>query len=133
VRAVCREICTYGSEGGSLYWVPTLQKTKIINIREGEKLNFLGYTFQQFKQISPKYKLFHDRQGMDAIACFPQKTKSAEIANKLRDIFENSYNLSAYSLIARVNPVVRGWSQYFHLGQSYGVRNRLNSLLYNLT
>lgn len=84
------------------------EKTKILSIRDGEKLDFLGYTFQYMKEVSPKYKLFHDRIGQEAITCYPQKRKCDEITTKLRDIFQKSYNLTAYSLIAKVNPIIRG-------------------------
>lgn len=84
------------------------EKTKIISIREGEKLNFLGYTFQYISEILPKYKLFHDRQGKEAITCYPQRDKYKNILVKLRNLFEKNYNLSSYSLIAEVNPIIRG-------------------------
>lgn len=108
------------------------EKTKIISIREGEKLDFLGYTFQYITKVLPKYKLFHDRQGKEAITTYPQKDKYKKVSEKLRKIFEKSYNLSSYSLIAEINPIVRGWAQYFNLAQSYGTRNKLNYLLYKM-
>jgi RNA-directed DNA polymerase len=48
----------------------------------------------------------------------------------LRAIFRTSYNLTAYSLIAKLNPIIRGWAAYFNLSQSYGIRNRVNYALY---
>lgn len=84
------------------------EKTKIVSIRNGEKLNFLGYTFQYMEEVNRKYKLFHDRQNLEAISCYPQKDKQESFANKLRTIFEKSYNSSAYTLISKVNPMIRG-------------------------
>lgn len=109
------------------------EKTRILSVQKGEKIEFLGYVFQFFKKILPKYKLFHDRQGREAIACYPQKEKCKNIVDKLRKIFEKSYNMSAFTLISNVNPIIRGWSQYFNLGQSYKFRGLLNWKLYNLT
>lgn len=109
------------------------EKPKIVSIREGEKLDFLGYTFQYINEILPKYKLFHDRQGKEAITCYPQKDKYRNILSKLRKLFEKSYNLTSYSLIAEANPIIRGWSQYFNLAQSYGTRNRINHFLYKMS
>lgn len=109
------------------------EKTKIISIRKGEKLEFLGYTFRYLKVIRPKSRLFHDRQNKEAIVCYPQETKVKAINNKIRDIIESNYNATAYSLISKLNPVIRGWCQYFNLGQSYQCRNKLNYQLYTLT
>ena len=109
------------------------EKTKIVSIRKGEKLDFLGYTLRYLKEIRPKSKLFHDRQNKEAILCYPQEAKVKDIQNKIRGIVERSYNLTAYTLISKLNPVIRGWCQYFNLGQSYQYRNKLNYLLYTLT
>jgi RNA-directed DNA polymerase len=84
------------------------EKTKIISIREGDKLEFLGYTFQYMKKIEPKYKLFHDRQNREAISCYPQRIKYENFVHKLRLLFERSYNLTSYTLISKVNPIIRG-------------------------
>lgn len=83
------------------------EKSQILSIRKGDKLNFLGYTFQYFK-VAHKAKMFNDRQGREAIACYPQKGKYEGIIEKIRTIFETSYNLTAYTLIAKLNPIIRG-------------------------
>ncbi|KAF2135192.1 uncharacterized protein K452DRAFT_51471 [Aplosporella prunicola CBS 121167] len=84
------------------------EKTKILSIRNGDKLNFLGYTFQYIGEISRKYKLFNYRQGREAIACYPQKGEYEAIVEKLREMFTKGYNSPSYSLIAQANPVIRG-------------------------
>ena len=84
------------------------EKTEVLSIHKGDKVEFLGYVFQFFKKILPKYKLFHDRQGREAIACYPQIVKYRNIINKLKRIFEKNYNSSAYTLISIINPIVRG-------------------------
>jgi hypothetical protein len=52
--------------------------------------------------------LFNDRQGKEAIVCYPQKKKVEGIIKKTKTIFEASYNLTAYTLIAKLNPIIRG-------------------------
>src|SRR6185295_3537496 len=71
-----------------------------------------------------------DRIGREGIACYPQKQKVARLLSKLRTIFRTSYNWTAYSLIAKLNPIIRGWAAYFNLSQSYGIRNRVNHAIY---
>ncbi len=74
------------------------EKTEILSIQRGNKVEFLGYVFQFFKKILPKYKLFHDHQGKEAIACYPQIVKYRDIINKLKKIFEKNYNSTALSI-----------------------------------
>ena len=76
------------------------EKTKIYSICSGEELNFLGYTF--------KHNFFKERLGKSGVALYPNKKKLASIKAKLKDIFRSSSNLSAYELISRVNPIIRG-------------------------
>jgi hypothetical protein len=52
---------------------------------------------------------------------------------KLKAIIAKSTNLTAATLIAKLNPIIRGWAQYFNLSQSYYVRNRMNAELIRLT
>lgn len=108
------------------------EKTKIISVRSSEHINFLGYTFQYFPMIKPKYKLFHDRLGKEGIACYPQRKKYEALIEKLRLIIKKAYNKTAYELIRELNPIIRGWCMYFNLSQSYQTRNLLSARLYHL-
>ena len=106
------------------------EKTKILSIGKCDKVQFLGYTFHHIPKINPKYKLFHDRQNKEAIAVYPQKEKFQAFIHKLRLVFEKSYNIEAFTLISKLNPMIRGWAQYFNLGQSFHTRNKVNYFLY---
>jgi RNA-directed DNA polymerase len=84
------------------------EKTKIFQIEQGVELNFLGYTFKYRTNWSKKYSFYKERIGMSGIALYPQKSKLRDIINKIRLIFKNSQNFSAYQLIAKLNPIIRG-------------------------
>lgn len=84
------------------------EKTEILSMYKGDKVEFLGYVFKFFKKIQPKYKLFHDRQGREGIACYPQIIKYRNMIDKLKRIFEKNYNSTAYTLISTINPMIRG-------------------------
>lgn len=109
------------------------EKTKILSIRKSEPVEFLGYTFKYIPRISDKYRLYHDRTGRPGIACYPQKKKYQAIIAKLKAIIFKSVNKTAYELIAKLNPIVRGWAQYYNMSESFQVRNQMNSALYRLT
>lgn len=108
------------------------EKTKIFQMEQGEELNFLGYTFKYRTNWSKKYSFYKERIGMSGIALYPQKSKFRDIINKIRLIFKNNQNLKAYQLIAKLNPIIRGWSNYFNMGESYTYRGYLRYALYKL-
>ena len=84
------------------------EKTKVFQIEQGVELDFLGYTFKYRTNWPKKYSFYKERIGMSGIALYPQKSKLRDIIDKIRLIFKNSQNLSAYHLIAKLNPIIRG-------------------------
>ena len=84
------------------------EKTKLFPILSGKELNFLGYTFKYHKVWKFRYSFFKDRLGKSGVALYPNKLKLKAIKNKLKGIFRSSNNLSAYELISKVNPIIRG-------------------------
>lgn len=106
------------------------EKTKIFQMASGQELNFLGYTFKYRDNWSKKYSFFKDRIGEPGIALYPQKAKVQSIIDKTRLIFKNGQNLTSYQLIAKLNPIIRGWCNYFNMGESYTFRGYLRHALY---
>ena len=106
------------------------EKTKMFSISSGTELNFLGYTFKYRTKWEYKHSFFKERIGRSGVALYPQKRKLKDIKDKLRKIFRASTNISAYELISKVNPIIRGWANYFNLGESVRFRDYLRFCLY---
>lgn len=106
------------------------EKTKIYSICSGEELNFLGYTFKYRRIWRFKHNLFKERLGKSGVALYPNKKKLAAVKAKLKGIFRSNSNLSAYELISKVNPIIRGWANYFNLGESIRYRAHLRLFLF---
>jgi len=106
------------------------EKTKVLSVRNSDKITFLGYCFQYQKKFSPKYNQFNDRLNKEGISCYPMKENYIKIVKELRDIFRKNMNNTAYTLITKLNPKIRGWANYFNMSQSYYLRNRLCYVLY---
>lgn len=106
------------------------EKSKILSVRKSDKIPFLGYSFQYLKKFSPKYNMFNERLNKEGISCYPNKENYVKIVKELRDVFRKNINDSAYTLISKLNPKIRGWANYFNMSQSYYIRNRLNYVLY---
>lgn len=106
-------------------------KTRIINLQT-DPLNFLGYTFRYRDKWKVGEKFYKSQINKDGIAVYPQKDKLQNIISKLRAITRNSSNLTGYQLVSIINPIIRGWSNYFNLGNSARYRDHLRQALYRL-
>lgn len=106
------------------------EKTKLFSISSGKELDFLGYTFKYNQIWRFRHNFFKERLGKSGVALYPNKDKLKTIKSKLREIFRASSNLSAYELVSKVNPIIRGWSNYFNLGESVRFRDYLRYFLY---
>ena len=107
------------------------EKTKIFGIRK-EPLDFLGYRFKYHEKWKKKYSFFKEKIGKPGVAMYPKKEKLLEITNKIKKLIDKASNDKAYTLITKLNPIVRGWSNYYNLGQSTYYRNKLRYFLYKL-
>jgi len=110
------------------------EKTKIIRLTDpNTELNFLGYTFKYQQKWKIKQGVFWtDHAASRGIALYPNKDKTLGIISKLKEIFKASQNLDAYNLIAKLNPVIRGWANYFNIGNSSRYRDTVRNALYHL-
>ena len=110
------------------------EKTKVFRLSdESVELNFLGYTFK----YQPKWRInkgifFKHHAGSRGIALYPNKNKALAIIKKIKSIFDSSQNSDAYNLIAKLNPIIRGWSNYFNMGNSSRYRDTVRNAIYHL-
>jgi RNA-directed DNA polymerase len=110
------------------------EKTKIFRLSDDDaELNFLGYTFKyQTKWRINKGIFFENHAGSRGIALYPNKNKVLAIIKKIKTIFNTSQNSDAYNLIAKLNPIIRGWSNYFNMGNSSHYRDTVRNAIYHL-
>lgn len=111
------------------------EKTKIFRLCDkNAQLDFLGYTFKYQDKWSTKSSVFHSQHaGSKGIALYPNKKKVFEVIQCIKFIFKVSKNLDAYNLIAKLNPVIRGWSNYFNMANSLHYRDTVRNAIYRLT
>lgn len=109
-------------------------KTKLFRLKDKDtQLDFLGYTFKyQEKWRHNKHVFYKDHAGDRGIALYPNKTKMLTFIDKVRRIFKRSQNLDSYNLIAILNPILRGWFNYYNLGNSSHYRNTVRNAIYHL-
>ncbi len=83
------------------------EKTKTVHIDEG--FDFLGWRIQrQIKRGTTKAYVY----------TYPSKKALLAVCNRIRTLTKGSMNLSLSALLDRINPVLRGWTNYFRHGVS---------------
>ena len=87
-------------------------KTKIVDTREGnEGFDFLGFHHRRNK--SWKYKRYYTQK-------WPSDKSKNSIKNKIRDFLGQRaiLNWSIDEVVKEINPIIRGWMNYFRFGNS---------------
>jgi RNA-directed DNA polymerase len=86
------------------------QKTVITPINEG--FNFLGHTVRKFG---------------DKLLSFPAKSNVKALREKISLCVKSALGLSQQALLRKLNPLIRGWANYYRHGASKRTFNRLDS------
>lgn len=84
------------------------EKTKTVDLREGEIFGFLGFDFRRTKT----------RQGKILIKKTPRMKARVALLRKLKEIFKRYVSQPVDRVIYLINPVLRGWVNYFRIGNS---------------
>ncbi len=79
------------------------EKTRVCHIDEG--FDFLGWRIQR--------RAWRSRTGKTAIYTYPSKKSLASIKDKVRLLTRRARHRTLADLLRRLNPVLRGWCNYF--------------------
>jgi RNA-directed DNA polymerase len=84
------------------------EKSRIVDLAKDESFGFLGFDFRRVKSRNGKWRAH----------CTPKMKKRTELIRKLKPIFRNLRSQPPERVVARINPVLRGWVAYFAVGHS---------------
>ena len=98
------------------------EKTRIVNLDEG--FDFLGFNVRQ-------YKVSHSKSGY-RLLIRPNKDSVQAIKRKLKHAFRERRGFRVDAVIGTVNPIIRGWANYFRVGVSSEIFGSLDSYLFAL-
>jgi len=108
-------------------------KTKMYTLKKpNTQLDFLGYTFKYQKRWSSKRNILFQKGYIGGIALYPNKEKVRNFISKIKTIFKKSTNLTSVELIMKLNPIIRGWANYYNLENSSHYRSVIRRALYLL-
>ena len=84
------------------------EKSRIVNLRKGESFGFLGFDFRLVRSLKGAWRPQYT----------PKLKKRTAILAKLREIFRRNKSQSVGKVIELINPILRGWVNYFAVGHS---------------
>lgn len=84
------------------------EKTKTVDLKQGGTFSFLGFDFRRTRTI----------RGKIGILKTPSMKARSKLLSKLKVLFRNYISRPVGRVIERVNPILRGWTNYFRIGNS---------------
>ena len=83
-------------------------KTKIVDLTKGEGFSFLGFVYRRVKT----------RRGKWGVSIVPKMKARTDLLRNLKEIFKRYKSQPLSRIIELINPILRGWINYFRIGNS---------------
>jgi RNA-directed DNA polymerase len=83
-------------------------KTKCVDLNKQESFNFLGFTM----------RIVPTQSGKKRPQCTPKIEKRTALLEKLGDVFKRHRSQPLTKVRDEINPILRGWVNYFRVGHS---------------
>jgi RNA-directed DNA polymerase len=97
------------------------EKTRIVHLTEG--FDFLGFNIRHYP--APQTS----RTGWKLLIK-PSKQSVQEVQKKLKDQWHKARGTNVQSVLAKLNPIIRGWANYFRTGVAKAVFNQLDNWMF---
>jgi RNA-directed DNA polymerase len=85
-----------------------VEKTRLVDLSKGEKFGFLGFDYRRSRTL----------RGKLGVHVTPQMKARTALLRKLRRVFREYRSQPVDRIIYLINPMLRGWVNYFRIGQS---------------
>lgn len=101
------------------------EKTRIVHVRQG--FEFLGYKVQRGKGFKlPAWKRRQKRSNRMNLYVIPREKSVERFRDQLRSLTRRKAPITLRALIDQVNPVIRGWGNYYRKGHVRRLFHRLD-------
>lgn len=84
------------------------EKSRLVDLVKGESFGFLGFDFRRIRSV----------RGVWRPQYTPKRKKRTALLQKLKEVFRRSQSQPVHRVIEQINPVLRGWVNYFAIGHS---------------
>jgi RNA-directed DNA polymerase len=83
-------------------------KSRMVDLKKGESFTFLGFEYRRILSFRQKWRPYYA----------PKLKKRTALYEKLREVFRQHVSWPVKVVIAKINPILRGWVNYFRVGHS---------------
>jgi len=83
-------------------------KTKIVDLTKGESFSFLGFVYRRVRT----------RRGKWGVSIVPKMKARTDLLKNLKEIFRRYKSQPLSRVVELINPILRGWTNYFRIGNS---------------
>ena len=83
-------------------------KSRQVDLAKGESFGFLGFEFRGMRSLQGKWWPYYP----------PKLKQRTALLRKLKDIFRRYVSQPVNRVIELINPIVRGWVNYFAIGHA---------------
>jgi RNA-directed DNA polymerase len=84
------------------------EKSRVVDLAKGESFGFLGFEFRRIRSLG----------GVWRAQYAPKLKKRTALLRKLKEIFRRHQSEPVGRLVQLINPILRGWVNYFAVGHS---------------
>ncbi len=84
------------------------EKSRVVDLAKGESFGFLGFEFRRIRSLG----------GVWRAQYAPKLKKRTALLRKLKEIFRRFQSEPVARVIQLINPILRGWVNYFAVGHS---------------
>jgi RNA-directed DNA polymerase len=84
------------------------EKSRLVDLAKGESFGFLGFDFRRVRSLRGVWRPYYT----------PKLKKRTALVRKLKDIFRRFQSQPVDRVVDLINPILRGWVNYFAIGDS---------------
>src|SRR5436853_167415 len=84
------------------------EKSKIVDLANGGSFTFLGFEYRRILGRNRKWRPYYA----------PKLKKRTALLAKLKEIFRQNISQPVEGVVEQINPILRGWVNYFAVGDS---------------
>ena len=84
------------------------EKSSIVDLSRGESFGFLGFEFRRLRSMSGAWRANYA----------PKLKKRTALLQKLKEVFRKHQSQPVDRVVQLINPILRGWTNYFAIGHS---------------
>lgn len=96
------------------------EKSSLMKWKNGVKVNYLGFTFHYINK--PYASRITEQRKKSVVSLrgglyvYPSSEKISGFKKKIKSVLQENINKSPYRIVEILNPIIRGWADYFGVG-----------------